>query len=244
MWSSPTGKVWPVKGARSPVVNRCGRACEEAVEVGARVGLERNLEVAVADHVEEDHRLDLVERSGALLTGPGVLDVLAAAAIAVGFEVVSARLLGVEEGELDRRPGQRLRQGARELEQDGDARGAVVGADEVRDAALGVVMGADHDRPRLGARDRRDDVAIGALDADVLRSRALEATADQPLRLVRGAGPARAWPEVNLRGKVVEGALAVKCALRRARRGFGVAAAEEDRADEEGGGEAMHRWVS
>ena len=85
-----------------------------------------------------------------------LLDVEPAAARAVGGEVaVAARLLAVEERDRDDGPRHRVRQRAGELEHDGDAGGAVVGADEAGHV-LGVVMGADDDRiPRSRPGSRR-----------------------------------------------------------------------------------------
>ena len=64
---------------------------------------------------------------------------------------------------VERRALEAPRQVARQLEQDGDARGAVVGAHEAGDV-LGVVMGADDDHAGFAARDAGDDVADGTLD--------------------------------------------------------------------------------
>ena len=114
-----------------------GRDREERVEVLVGVLLVGDLQVAVADHVEQDHRPDRGQRRRPLFAaGARVVDVLAAAADAVAVEVaLAARLLAVEGDQLHGGPGEARRQRAGELEQDGDAGGAVVGADEARDAA-------------------------------------------------------------------------------------------------------------
>ena len=119
---------------------------EAGINPGVGGRLERHVQVAVADHVEQDHRLDLRQRHAALGAAARIVDVLGAAALAVGREVaVAASLLPVEEGDRDRRPGHRIGQRPRELEHDGDSGGAVVGAHEAGDPGLGVVMGADQD---------------------------------------------------------------------------------------------------
>ena len=75
------------------------------VETRVGVGLARDREVAVADHVEQHHRLDL-RRAAAFpaCLGLRIGDVLAAAAGAVDLEVaVAAGLLAVEQRDRDRR---------------------------------------------------------------------------------------------------------------------------------------------
>ena len=210
-WSSETGKRVVAKRVRTPE-ELSGRDREERVQVLVGVLLVGDLQVAVANHVEQDHRPDRGQRRRPLFApGARVVDVLAAPADAVAVEVALApRLLAVEGDQLHGGPGEARRQRASELEQDGDAGGAVVGTDEARHALLGVVVGADDDGAREAAGDGRDHVAPRALDRDPREPGLAPARGDQlggPLR--RGGAP-RARPELDLRGQVGEGSIGVE----------------------------------
>ena len=195
---------------------------EPFVEILVRGRLAGDRELAVADEVEEDHRLDLAERRRALSARlvRCVLDVLPRAARAVLFEgTVAARLLGVEECERDGRTVERRLGGedAGELQHDGDARGAIVGAHEVRDV-LRVVVRTDDDRALARARDRRHHVAVRALHLDVLGARLAQAILDQGHRLGALLGPGRPGTDLNLGLQILERAVGIEALLERARR--------------------------
>ena len=91
-----------------------GAACvagsfgESGVEIIFGVRFARNLKIAVADHVEQDHRGHLIERRRSLLAGLGISHVLLGAPGPVLLEgPVTARLLGVEQGNRNRRAVER-----------------------------------------------------------------------------------------------------------------------------------------
>ncbi len=106
-------------------------------------------------------------------------------------------------------------QAARQLEQDGDAGGAVVGADEAGDV-LGVVVGADDDGARSLARDAADDVAVGMLHPNLGHARLTQPPSDQPYLLAAPRRAGRTGADPHLGAQVVKGALGVE-AVRRGR---------------------------
>ncbi len=179
--------------------------------VGVR--LARDVQIAVADHVEEHHRPDLAERRAALPAPT------ARVARRTGRSPgrrrsrergAARRLLGVEQDEVDRGPFEARRQVPRQLQHDGHAGGPVVGADEPRDV-LGVVVSADDDRAGQPARDPGDDVPVWALDRDVANAGRTQPLDDEPAPRARrpptptGRGPIATWV-----AQVPEGALGVE----------------------------------
>ena len=233
-------------GERGCVAGRLlGAGGEQSVEAGVRAGLAGDLKVTVADHVEQDHRPDLGQRRRALpSSGSGVVDVLAAAAGAIGFEgSARSRLLGVEEDEVDRRARGPARKGLGKPEHHRHPGGAVVGADEAFDPALGVVVGADDDRPGLGARDRPEHVRVRPLHADALDPGVAQAAGDQPRGALGRRRPRGARADRDLSLDVGQSGLAVELAAGRRRPPVGAAAEGEGR---DGGGQRVgdpaHRW--
>ena len=137
-----------------------------------------------------------------LAAGARVVDVLAAAADAVALEVARRRA----PPRRRRRPAapraRRARGGsvARELEQDGDAGGAVVGADEAAGCPLGVVVGADDDRARARGRGScRRTLRHGRWIAHPASAGVAQLRGDQPAVRAPPAEPRRARPELDLR---------------------------------------------
>ena len=201
LWSSMTGAAVPSNGAGLPVCLSAASA-NEPVEAGVGVRLARDLEVAVADHVEQDHRPDLGQRRRALRAAPaGVAtnwrlprspDRAKAAASLPGPRASSAS----KKTSVERRALEAPRQVARQLEQHRDARGAVVGADEAGDV-LGVVVGADDDRrrargPGCGRRRCARDAGPARRRTPASRSRrAISRTSRRLAAEPAGRGPIR-----------------------------------------------------
>ena len=134
-----------------------------------------------ADEVKQDQRLELAVVAPRVGLG-------AAQAGRRERPRVVRRLLPVEEQEADLPPHGRAVapcvERAGELHDHGRARGAVVGADEVRDV-LRVVVRGDRDR-RLAAGDAADDVAQAWVAGD-----ALEGAAREPVAQAHGEAPER-----------------------------------------------------
>ena len=119
-----------------------------------RIGVAADVEIAVADHVDQHQCLQRRQRAVAL----GEVDVVAAAVGVVGaVPVGQARLLAIEKEQLD---GQRVfprLQHARQLEQKRGARPPVAGADEAELAVQFGVVVAGEDDPLLPRPGNRGD---------------------------------------------------------------------------------------
>ena len=186
MWSSTTTAVSPLEG----------RPPKAPVEPGVRGRLSGDLQVAIADQVEEVHRLDPIQRRRPLPTsGRGQGDELAASAQAVDREVASRTgLLGVEEGQRYRRTRERARQHPRQLQQHRHPGAPSLAPTKPGIPAFGVVVGADHHRAR--ARDRRSSrrrcgAGAGRRESTpAARSRStISATSSSPAAEPAGRGP-------------------------------------------------------
>ncbi len=161
-------------------------------------------------------RTSAERRRRLLAAATRVADELRAAAVTGLGEGASSRpptrgLLGVEEGQHQRRPGKVAREVARQLEQHRDARGSVVRAHE-SGHVLGVVVGAGDHEAGLGARDPGDHVSVRALDDRPCEAGIAEAPDDQahlPAGSDRPGGPR---PEPDLRAEVPEGAVDIEVA--------------------------------
>ncbi len=217
------------RGAGVPERSAARGILEQCVQVGIGVRLARDLEVAVADQVEEDHRFDLLQRRCGLPVLLCVAHVLAAAAQAVLEEVaVAAGLLAVEESDGDRGAGQRPGKGARQLEYDRNAAGAVVGSEDPR-FVLGVVVGAHHDVPRLLSGNGANDVPVRGLDPDPLDLRPPQLPGEQAALPAVGPRADGARPERDLGAQVAESAVGVKGTTRSDGGGWLVIGAGGDR---------------
>ena len=131
---------------------RAARAAAQMMSVSQRrrVRLAADVEVPVADHVEQDERLDAVQRAGGLRA---CLHVVAAAVGGIGGAPLDDRFLAVEEQQLDGERPRPILEHARQLEQRRGARAAVAGADEAELAEqLGVEVAGEDDA--LGPRAR------------------------------------------------------------------------------------------
>lgn len=222
------------------VIQSLRRLDEQGAQLGARGGVGGEVQVAVRHHVDHDQRAQPIQLSAPLHLR---CQRLAAVQPVDGADRAAERLLAVEEQQPHRKRTLRPhREDARQLEQQGDAGGAVVGARELqaRDA-LGVVVGAERDhrpvalpgRPgnQVDHRHRRASGRCGRELAGLDRPARLgEALADQ------GAGPLgalrarRTRPDPHQIHQVLERALAVERVGRRAHaRRAAAGDAEQDR---------------
>ena len=158
-WSSKIRA--PVPGGKTRAdAHRAGRGAQPRPEPPVRAALAHQAQVAVADVVEQDELRATSPRVGPLVG--------ARAAQAPPQEVaVAGRLLAVEEHEAHlagARRARRVPQRPRELEDDGGARGAVVGSRHARGGVDRVEVGGDDDG-RAPPRQRPHDVAqrVGAV---------------------------------------------------------------------------------
>ena len=186
MWSSRTPAASPPNGAGSSEPETSRGRLELGVELRVRVRLARELQVAVADQVEQDHRLDLVQRGEPWPPSPRTPTYCRLPRRpSARSRALAARLLGVEQREVDRAARQRRlrREHAGQLEHDGNARRAVVRALESgADVVLGVVVGTD-----------QDDVPARAPGSSRRRS-ATGAGSERPRRPPPAAAPRSAAP--------------------------------------------------
>src|SRR3989441_9096605 len=139
----------------TPVPEPPRRVPQKFVQPGGRAGVPTDVEVAVADHVEDHRRPHAPE----LPCPRELFDQVAGAVQSGPVEQGMAVLLAVEEGDPDRVLPPGAGQAAGQLQEQGGARSPVVGADEAQvGIVLRIVVPAEQDHLRPPARNFGDEV--------------------------------------------------------------------------------------
>ena len=207
-----TGCGRPRLRRRSRRTSSGSASAKSVVEALVGVLLARDREVAVADHVEQHHRLDPVDRRAALLrrcarnrrTG-GCRGARPSSKSRPG-----TGLLAVEERDRDRRAGHRVRQRASQLEDVATPEAPSLAPDEARNPGNRVVMGAEDDVAVAASGDHADDVAKRPLDANVGDAGGAQLPGEHRREPAIRRGARRARAERHLRLQVGEGARGVE----------------------------------